>query len=157
MPPTYERIVLEDSVDADIMKFWEQIQEGKRQPDGLAEIVDTALKRAILLESDRKDGKSLLRALGQTCPFFKGDPEIIRAYVSQILNSMYAKLEIFEMDLLPISPLESARSQLDGMSQLGHMRLGDFLSYASDLARSLEQFGKYIWKLENWPRKARKN
>ena len=68
---------------------------------------------------------------------------------------MYEKIEIFDVELLPIGELEMAMSYLDSFSQQGYFTRTQFMSYALHLAQSMEKFEKYLWKLANWSNRAR--
>lgn len=153
-PPIFQSIEIEgysSTGDETVFQFWWDIKEGKRGPDGSAKIIDNALTKAIFSDEERTGKESLP---DETYPFFRGDPAISKAMIGRILNPMYAKLEIFDLELLPINELEMAMSQLDTFSQLGHMTTLGFSSYAYELARSMEKFAKYLWKLENWSHEA---
>jgi hypothetical protein len=61
---------------------------------------------------------------------------------------MYAKIEIFDVELLPITELEMAMSYLESFSKEGSFTMYQFMSYAFNLAESMEKFEKYLWKLD---------
>lgn len=159
IPPLFQKMKIEGYSDSlhggGIFELWKDIQEGKREPADSATIIDNALSKAILSEGERQSEEDFEKVLEQTYPFFGGDPRVPKAMIGRIVNPMYGKLEIFEIDLLPINELEMAMSELDAMSQLGHMTIRGFLSYASQLAQAMEKFAEYLWKLKDWSNKAR--
>ena len=83
-------------------------------------------------------------------PFWSGNPAVPRAFISAIINPMYAKLELFELELLPINELEMAASYLDASARRGFYTRSMFNSYALHLAQSMEKFAQYLWKLKGW-------
>lgn len=139
-----------------IIRLWKDICEGKREPDLSALKIDGELTRALSKQGKRGDEKMMPKTSAQAYRFFEEDPQIFKAYLSEILNIIYANLEIFELDQLPISHLELARSELDAMSQAGDIEKDSFIGYAKQLTMSFEYFGQYLWKLNNWPSKAAK-
>lgn len=161
LTPDYHGIQIEiyggptkSSDDASIPDvIWQAIQEGKRNPDGSAmTIYDVVLK--VFFTDEERTSKELPPE--KTYPFPRGCPAIAMGRIRRILNPMYAKLEIFDMQLLPIGELEEASTILDTFSELGHITRRGFTSYALHLAQSMEKFGKYFWKLENWSNKAKR-
>ena len=127
--------------------LWNDMKEGKRTPEGAANIIHQALSKVLFSDEERAMRSS---PPDTTYRFSSGDPEVPRAMIRRILNPLYAKLEIFDLELLPIGELEMAMSYLDGFSQQGAMTRYGYISYALHLAQSMEKFGKYLWKLENW-------
>ena len=127
--------------------FWKDIREGKKKPEGAANIMHQAISN--LLFSD-KERKMKTAPPNKTYPFSGGDPEVPRAMIKRVLNPMYAKLEIFDLELLPINELEMAMSALEAFSQRGAIPRDGFSSYALHLAQAMEKFASYLWKLENW-------
>ena len=140
------------TVDAIINQVWQDIQEGKRKPDGSAMIINNALEQVLYSDEERKS-KGLPPEKRYLFP--QSSQAVPRSWLSRILNPMYAKIEIFDVELLPIGELEMAMSYLDSFSQQGHFTRHLFMSYTLHLAQSMEKFAKYLWKLENWSNGAR--
>lgn len=136
--------------DFPIFKFWKDIKEGKRNPDGVAMIIYDAFQKT--LYSDEEKAMKSIPSLKY--PLSIGETAVPTAMIKRVLNPMYAKLEVFELDRLPINELEMAMSYLDTFKELGYMERSTFGSYALHLAQSMEKFAKYLWKLENWSHKA---
>jgi hypothetical protein len=138
------------STEGTIDQLWEDIRNGKREPDGSAMIINNALDKVLYSDEERKS-KGLPPEKKYPFPSSRAVP---RSWLRRILNPMYANIEIFDVELLPIGELEMAMSYLDSFSQQGYFTRGQFVSYALHLAQSMEKFGKYLWKLEKWPHKA---
>jgi len=130
--------------------FWKEIREGKREPKGTAIIIGKAFERVLCSE---EEWSMKTTPPNKTYPFHSGDPDVPRSWIKQILNLMYAKLEIFDLELLPISELELAMSTLETFSQLGCLTRDGFAVYSLHLAQAMEKFGKYLWRLEKWSKK----
>jgi len=133
--------------DLPVFLFWIDIREGKREPGGAAQVIYEAFGEGLYSDEERAMTGV---APDKMYPFCSGDPEVPRAMIKRILNPMYAKLEIFKLDQLPINELEMAMSYLDAFSQRGHINRYGLSSYALHLAQSMEKFAKYLWGLENW-------
>ncbi len=135
--------------DLPIFLFWEDIKEGRRDPDGAAKEINDAFSNVLFSDEERvmksiPDLQYPVSSSGTTGP---------STMIKRIMNPMYAKLEIFELELLPINELETAIGCLDTFKQSGHMGRIEFISYVLHLAQSMEKFAKYLWKLEDWPQK----
>lgn len=139
------------SVDLPIFLFWEDIREGKGDPGDSANIIHQAFQKVMFNNEERA-----MKAAPPDVkyPLYSGNLEVPKAMIKRILNPMYAKLDIFELELLPINELEMAMSYLNGISQSGFIRRYAFISYALHLAQSMEKFADYLWKLEGWHRKS---
>ena len=64
-------------------------------------------------------------------------------------SRFFTKFEIFDPNLLPVDELETAMSTLEQIERLGYVTRFEFQVYAAHLNRSIERFGKYLWKLEH--------
>jgi len=156
------RMELFDSGDLDLSGYvpteqiigllWADIENGRREPDGSAMIINNALEQVLYSDEERKS-KGLPPEKRYLFP--QSSQAVPRSWLSRILNPMYAKIEIFDVELLPIGELEMAMGYLDSFSQQGHFTRHQFMSYALHLAQSMEKFAKYLWKLENWSNGAR--
>jgi hypothetical protein len=134
-------------------QFWIDMRDGKKEPVNSALLLHAALHEVLFSkrEGEKENKKPPPK---KTYPLGDGDLEISRALIKGILNSLYAKLEIFDMELLPISELEIAMSYIEHFSQLGRGERKKFGTYAFHLALSMEKFATYLWKLENRPIKS---
>ena len=139
------------STEQIIDHLWKNIRNGKREPEGSAMIINNALEK-VLYSDEERTNKGLPPEKKYPFPSSRAVP---RSWLRRILNPMYAKMEIFDVELLPIGELEMAMSYLDSFSQQGHFTRHQFMSYALHLAQSMEKFAKYLWKLENWSNKAK--
>ncbi|MBU2534729.1 MAG: hypothetical protein ABIK32_00945 [Chloroflexota bacterium] len=128
---------------------WKKIREGRKEPEGIAIIVGKAFEKVLCSE---EEWTAKVTPPDVKYPFQSGDPDVPRSWIKQMLNLMYSKLEIFDLDLLPISELELAMSTLETFSQLGHITRDGFAVYSLRLAQAMEKFGKYLWKIEKWPK-----
>ena len=156
------RMELFDSGDLDLSGYvpteqiigllWADIENGRREPDGSAMIINNALEKVIYSDEERKN-KELPPT--KIYPFSSNQASITRLWVRRILNPLYAKIEIFDLESLPIGELELVMSDLEKFSQQGYFSRNQFMSCAYHLALSIEKFAKYLWKLENWSGGAR--
>lgn len=131
--------------DLPIWLFWEDIKEGRKDPEGAAKKIHDAFSN-VLFSDEERTMKSIPNL---QYPVFSGDITGPSTMIKRIMNPMYAKLEIFELESLPINELEVAMGCLDTFKQSGYMERTKFISYAYHLAQSMEKFAKYLWKLEN--------
>jgi hypothetical protein len=131
-------------IDAIIVGVWQEIIEGRRVPDGLGSIIDSAVQKTILSD---EEGEGKGSGVEQVY-LLRGD--VPKAFVSRVLNPMYAKLEIFDLKLLPIHELELVMDYLESFRQRGTMTRYKLVSYVHHLGESMEKFGKYLWRLEKW-------
>ena len=139
-----------ESAGQTIFNLWIDIRSGKRKPDKATLIIIDALEQGLY----RGKVSKATEMEGEKKNSFKSSIEWIRSEVKVVLNTMYAKIEIFDVELIPIRELEMAMSYLDLFSEKGSFTMPQFLSYAFNLAESMEKFEKYLWKLENWSRKS---
>lgn len=137
------------STEQTIHDLWEDIRSGKRDPDGSAMLINNALEQVLYTDEERTN-KGLPAEKRYPFPSSRAVP---RSWVRRILNPMYAKIEIFDVELLPIGELEMAISYLDSFSQQGYFTRHQFMSYALHLAQSMEKFAKHLWQLEGWATK----
>ena len=152
MPPSMTRMHIEGytnpgSAHYVMTQLWNDIKEGRKNPEGIATVINQSLTHILYTEEELKSKEPPPE---QEIRFFPCDPEVPRAMIKRILNPMYAKLEIFDLELLPINELEIAVSYLEGASQKGYYTRSMYDSYALHLAQSMEKFAKYLWKLEKW-------
>jgi len=134
------------SVSENINQLWQDIENGRREPDGSAMIINNALEKVIYSDEERKN-KELQHQ--KIYPFSSNQASITRLWVRRILNPMYAKIEIFDLKSLPIGELEFVMSDLEKFSQQGYFSRHQFMSCAYHFALAIEKFAKYLWKLEN--------
>lgn len=140
------------STEETIHQIWQDNQNGRREPDGSAMIISNALEKVLYSDEERKN-KELPSE--KTYQFPCNLAALTRLWVRTILNPMYAKMEIFDAELLPIGELELVLSHLDEFSQQGYFSRHEFMSCVLHLAQSMEKFAKYLRKLDNWPNKLR--
>jgi len=140
------------SASETIHQLWQDIQNGRREPDGSAMIISNALEKVLYSDEERKNKELLPEKI---YPFSSNLAVLTRLWVRRILNPMYAKIEIFDLELLPIGELELVMSDLDQFSQQEYFSRHKFMSCTLHLAQSMEKFAKYLWKLENWSNKAK--
>ena len=133
-------------IDALIVGVWEDIIEGKRAPEGLVMIIDSAIQKVIFSDEER-EGKGL--PIEKVYVIKRDVPKL---FVSRVLNPMYAKLEIFDLKLLPIHELELVMDHLESFRQQGCASNYKLMSYAHHVGESMEKFGRYLWRLEKWGR-----
>jgi len=131
------------SAGVNISHVWLDIRTGKRKPDGATLIITDELEGKLYRGKESKD-KELPREKKNS---FASSVAYIRSLVREVLNTMYAKIEIFEVELLPITEMEMAMNYLESFSREGCFTMYEFMSYAFNLAESMEKFEKYIWKL----------
>ncbi len=146
-PPTSERINIEGyegSNDYVLTQLLKDIKEGRKNPEGIAAVISQALTKVLYTEKELKS-KDLP---DHKMFFFAGNPEVPMSMINRILGPMYARIDMFELDLLPTGELELAKSQLESASQKGFYTSSMYDSYALHLAKSMEAFAKYLWKLE---------
>lgn len=143
------------AVNLTIHQLWDDIRQGKRQPDGSAMVINNVLDKVLFSEEERAQKELPLDKTYSLQNIWGGQRDVPKAFISRILNPMYAKLEIFDLELLPISELEQAMQHLEFFRQRGYVSRYDFMSYGLHLAQSMEKFAKYLWKLENWSNKAK--
>jgi hypothetical protein len=86
----------------------------------------------------------------QTWPFNEGDPDVPRSWLRGILNAIYSKLDIFDLNMLPIQEIEMSLSILDSMSQNGYVSRTKYADFSHHLAQAFEKFAIYLWEIENW-------
>jgi hypothetical protein len=127
-----------------ISHLWLDIRTGKREPIAVTSAIADALEGGLYRDKESKD-KELPREKEYS---FYSSAGWIRSLVRGVLNTMYAKIEIFDVELLPITELEMAMSYLESFSKEGSFTMYQFMSYAFNLAESMEKFEKYLWKLD---------
>ena len=127
-----------------ITHLWLDVRSGKRKFAGVASAIVNALEGGLYRGKESKD-KELS---GEKEYSFYSRAGWIRSLVREVLNTMYAKIEIFDVELLPITELEMAMSYLESFSEKGSFTMYQFMSYAMNLAESIEKFEKYLRKLD---------
>lgn len=103
--------------------FWQDIEKGKRKPDGAAEVLDEAIRKLAYSEDEQ------LASSSSPEPRYRlgrGDLEVSKTMIRTILNQMYAKIEIFDLDLLPVDELEMAMSTLEQTERSGYITRFEF-------------------------------
>jgi len=139
-----------------IGQVWNGIREGKREPKGSAQLVSKAVYE-VMYSKDEKEGK---KTLVESDPEYElkdihgREREVPKAFISKILNTIYAKLEILELKNLPIKELEGAMEHLDFFGEKQSIIRSQLILYADKLAESMEKFGIYLWELEKWSKKS---
>ena len=133
-----------------ISHLWLDIRTGKREPIAVTSAIADALEGGLYRGKESRD-KELP---GEKEYSFYSSAGWIRSLVRGVLNTMYAKIEIFDMELLPITELERAMGYLESFSKEGSFTGYEFLSYAMNLAESMEKLEKYFWKLDNRSKKS---
>jgi len=134
-----------------ISKVWIDIREGKREPKGSAWLVSKAVYEAMYSDEEKKGEKTVIESdpKYQLEDIFGRERELPKAFISRILNTIYAKLEIFDLKLLPIIELERVMEHLEFFRAKDYIIRSQFILYAGELGQSMEMFGIYLWKLEN--------
>ena len=150
----YGHSIKPDHFDPDlpIFLFWQDIQEGKRGPEGAADVIYEVFQKVLYSDEERAMKKA---PPDKTYPFDIRHLTFPRVTIRRILNPMYAKLEIFELELLPNNELEMAMGYLDTFAQSGYINRYTLISYALHLAQSMEKFAKYLWRLEGWSKNSK--
>jgi hypothetical protein len=134
-----------------ISEIWRGIREGEREPKRSAELVSKAVSE-VMYSDEEKKGEELLVASDpryKLKDIFDRERELPTAFISWILNTIYARLDIFDWKLLPIKELEGAMEHLEFFRAKEDILRSQLMLYAGKLARSMEMFGIYLWKLEN--------
>lgn len=141
-----------------ISQVWKEIREGEREPKGLAWLVDAAVWEVMYSREEKKGERTLIESEPkyQLKDIHGRERELPKAFVSWILNTIYAKVEIFDRELLPVRELEGAMEHLEFFRAKDEIIRSQLILYAGKLARSMEMFGEYLWKLEGWPNKSRR-
>jgi len=143
-------------VDEIIRQVWAGIREGERDPNGSGMLVKKAVYE-VMYSDEEKEGK---KTLVESDPEYElrdihgREREVPKAFISKILNTIYAKLEILELKNLPIKELEGAMEHLDFFGEKKSIIRSQFILYADKLAESMEKFGIYLWELEKWSKKS---
>ena len=137
-----------------IRQVWTGIREGEREPKGSAEFVSKAVYEVMYSEEEKKGGKTLIESdpKYQLEDIFGRERELPTAFISKILNEIYAKLNIFDLKLLkllPIKELERVMEHLEFFRAKDYIIRSQLMLYTGKLAQSMEMFGIYLWKLEN--------
>jgi hypothetical protein len=137
-----------------VNQIWKDIREGERQPEGSAKGVKKAVHEVMYSDEEKKGQRTLVERdpKYQLKNIFGRERELPTAFISRILNTIYAKLEILELKNLPIIELEGARDHLDFFENKKIIR-SQIMLYVDKVAKSMEMFGIYLWKLENWSEK----
>ena len=138
-------------VDDVIGKVWRGIKEGSREPKGSAELITEAIFEVMHSNEEKKGKKSLVESdpRYRLMDIFDRERELPTGFISRILNTIYAKLEIFDLKLMPIKELERAMERLAFFRVKNYIIRSQLMLYAHELAVSMEMFGIYLWKLEN--------
>jgi hypothetical protein len=137
-----------------IRQVWTGIREGEREPKGSAEFVSKAVYEVMYSEEEKKGEKTLIESdpKYQLEDIFGRERELPTAFISKILNEIYAKLNIFDLKLLklpPIKELERVMEHLEFFRAKDYIIRSQLMLYTGKLAQSMEMFGIYLWKLEN--------
>lgn len=134
-----------------ISQLWKGIREGEKEPKGSAMLVSKAVYEVMYSDEEKKGERTLIESdpKYQLEDIFGRERELPKAFISRILNTIYAKLEIFDMKLLPIIELERVMEHLEFFRAKDCIVRSQFIIYAGKLAQSMEMFGIYLWKLEN--------
>ena len=138
-----------------ISQIWGGIREGEREPKGSAKLVSKAVSEVMYSDEEKKGERTLIEIdpKYQLEDIFGRERELPKAFISKILNTIYAKLEIFDLKLLPIIELEGVMEHLEFFRAKDSIIRSQFMLYAGKLAQSMEMFGIYLWKLENRSKK----
>jgi hypothetical protein len=138
-----------------ISQVWAGIREGERDPNGSGTLVKRAVYE-VMYSDEEKEGKKILvdSDLEYVIKDIWGrERELPKAFVSKMLNTIYAKLEILELKNLPIKELEGAREHLDFFEEKQKIIRSQLILYTNKVADSMEKFGIYLWELEEWSKK----
>ena len=138
-----------------ISKVWMGIREGEREPQGSAMLVSKAVYEVMYSEEEKKGERTLVEIdpKYKLEDIFGRERELPKAFISKILNTIYAKVEIFDLKLLPIIELEGVVEHLEFFRGKDSIIRSQFILYAGKLAKSMEMLGIYLWKLENRTKK----
>ena len=137
-----------------ISQVWKGIREGEREPKGSAMLVSKAVYEVVYSAEEKKGERTLIESdpKYKLEDIFGRERELPTAFISKILNTIYAKMEIFDLKdlkLLPIEELEGVKEHLEFFRAKDEIIRSQFILYAGKLAQSMEMFGIYLWKLEN--------
>jgi hypothetical protein len=137
-----------------ISQVWKGIREGEREPKGSAMLVSKAVYEVMYSAEEKKGERTLIESdpKYKLEDIFGRERELPTAFISKILNTIYAKMEIFDLKdlkLLPIEELEGVKEHLEFFRAKDEIIRSQFILYAGKLAQSMEMFGIYLWKLEN--------
>ena len=134
-----------------ISQIWGGIREGEREPKGSAKLVSKAVSEVMYSDEEKKGERVLVESdpRYQLKDIFGRERELPTALISRILNIIYAKLEIFDLKLLPIKELERVMEHLEFFRAKDSIIRSQLILYTGELAQSMEMFGIYLWKLEN--------
>lgn len=134
-----------------ISQIWGGIREGEREPKGSAKLVSKAVSEVMYSDEEKKGERVLVESdpRYQLKDIFGRERELPTALLSRILNTIYAKLEIFDLKLLPIKELERVMEHLEFFRAKDSIIRSQLILYTGELAQSMEMFGIYLWKLEN--------
>jgi hypothetical protein len=140
-----------------IGQVWRGIREGSREPKGSAALISEAIFEVMHSNEEKKGGKSLAESdpRYRLTDIFDRERELPTGFISRMLNTIYAKLEIFDLKLMPIKELERAMERLQFFRVKDYIVRSQLMFYTHELAVSMEMFGIYLWKLENWSSKAK--
>lgn len=144
-------------VDDVIGQVWRGIREGSREPKGSAVLIDKALFEVMYSNEEKKGEKSLVESDPgyRLVDIFGRERELPAGFTSRMLSTIYAKLDIFDLKLMPTKELERAMERLEFFRVKDYIIRSQLMFYAHELAVSIEKFGIYLWKLENWSSKAK--
>lgn len=134
-----------------ISQVWNGIREGERKPKGSAMLVSKAVYEVMYSEEEKEGERTLIEIDPeyQLEDIFGRERELPTAFIRKILNTIYAKLEIFDLKLLPIIELEGVMEHLEFFRAKDSIIRSQFIVYADKLAESMQMFGIYLWELEN--------
>lgn len=140
-----------------ISQVWMDIREGKKEPKGSAMLVSKDINEVMYSDEERKGERTLIESdpKYQLEDIFGRERELPKAFISRILNTIYANPKMFDMKILPIKELEGVMEHLEFFRTKDEIIRSQFMLYASKLGQSMEMFGKYLWELEGWSNKSR--
>lgn len=149
----YSNIVKEEEemvvqVEKNIDGIWGEIINAERDPEGSGVLISNAISQGI--HSDEEENNNGMRT--KKIYGLEGDLVIERSLIKSIVDPMYAKIEIFNIEWLPIEDMEVAMSYLNEFSELRKCTGEQLMTCVNGLAGSMEMFEKYIWRLDNWAR-----
>jgi len=139
-----------------ISQVWKEIREGRREPKGSAKLVNKAVFEVMYSDEKKKGERNLIESdpKYQLEGPFGRQRELPTAFISPILNTIYAKRDIFDTKFMPVKELEGVMEHLELFRAKDEISRSQFMLYAGKLAGSMEMFGEYLWKLENWSKKS---
>lgn len=142
-----------------IGQVWNGIREGKREPKGSAQLVSKAVYEVMYSKEEKEGEKTMVESEPkyELKDIHGREREVPKAFVSKMLNTVYAKcakVEILELKKLPIKELEGAKGHLEFFEEKQYITRSQFILYAGKLAKSMEKLGIYLWELEKWSKKS---